>query len=87
MSPAGGSTVLTSTFLSRYEALEARMETLRVEKRQLRDPPPQLMQKHADEIAALERRLAALQVHQAPSSMLTPASVYSLYWLQPSYPR
>ena len=43
------------------------METLRAEKRQLRDPPPQLMQKHADEIAGLERRLAALQVRQTPT--------------------
>lgn len=42
------------------------METLRHEKRQPRDPPPALVQKHAEEVAELERRLASHRVRSHP---------------------
>ena len=40
------------------------MESLRSEKRQLREPPPQLIQKHAQEVGTLKKELAELQVSQ-----------------------
>ena len=49
--------------LCRCEALEERLEAMRVERRPPSDVPPDLLAQHAAEVEGLAMQLASLKVH------------------------